>query len=188
LCGPDPENPEVKAFIHTKANLSALAPTLTYTIENGVFRWKGQSDLTADQVLASPANGQERTELDEAKNFLREILCDGPVNVDAVKKDARRAGISEITLRRAKIALGVLSKKASFGSGWCWELPGRRSTTNEDHFRKISHSEAEKTSIKSPKVIIPDEGDHRNDGIGDDHLRADYLRETSETDGWEDLS
>jgi hypothetical protein len=32
--------------------------------------------------------------------------------------------ISEITLRRAKDALGAIAEKDSFKSGWTWKLPG----------------------------------------------------------------
>jgi hypothetical protein len=49
-------------------------------------------------------------------------LAEGPVAAERVKKDARGAGVSERTLKRAKRALGVRSEKEGDGS-WSWVLP-----------------------------------------------------------------
>ena len=55
-------------------------------------------------------------------DFLRYALKDGPRWSNAVKKEASEADISEITLKRAKGALGVRSEKEADGS-WTWRLP-----------------------------------------------------------------
>ena len=54
--------------------------------------------------------------------FLRDELENGPVGSTQVGKDARAAGITDITLKRAKRALGVRSRKQSDGP-WAWEIP-----------------------------------------------------------------
>ena len=56
-----------------------------------------------------------------------EVLHDGPVKTTDVIAQAKEAGISEATLRRAKDRLGVVAGRASEGNGgkgsWSWRLP-----------------------------------------------------------------
>ena len=144
LCGCDPEDKDKKVFIHVKSNFGPIMPALNYSITDGRFSWGGESSLTAEQVLAVPSDTTERGKLDEAKDFLQELLANGPLPSPQVEKAARAAGISPITLRRAKDVLGVKAKKNSFGGGWAWELPDRRcSSSPEDaqdsHRRKHDH-------------------------------------------------
>lgn len=132
LAGEDPENPGQKVFCHIKANLGPKTPSLTYTINDGRFLWGEESALTAEQILAVPVEAGERSRLDEAKGFLQDILTSGPVASSEVEKEAKRAGIAPTTLKRAKTALGVKARKASFGGGWIWDLPDRRRPSNHE--------------------------------------------------------
>ena len=61
----------------------------------------------------------------EAEGFLEAILEDGPVSFETVLKEARSAGISSATLRRAEGSLGIQAKRSGFGQDgeWVWELP-----------------------------------------------------------------
>ena len=54
--------------------------------------------------------------------FLREALGRRPRPVREVQALARQRGISEITLRRAKRALGVQSQKIGMKAGWAWVI------------------------------------------------------------------
>jgi len=61
-----------------------------------------------------------------AKKFLQEQLAGGhPVAQLLIEEAAAKAGISLRTLKRAKRALGVASKRDGFGPGglWYWTLP-----------------------------------------------------------------
>jgi len=129
LAGEDPENPGQKVLCHIKANLGPKAASLTYTINDGRFLWGEETTLTAEQILAVPIEAEERSKLEEAKGFLRDILSRGPVASSESEKEAKVAGIAPATLKRAKTVLGVKSKKASFGGGWIWDLPDRRSSS-----------------------------------------------------------
>ena len=60
--------------------------------------------------------------MSEANRFLSKELADGRVAAELVKKDARSAGVSERTLKRAKRALGVVSEKEADGT-WSWVPP-----------------------------------------------------------------
>jgi hypothetical protein len=68
--------------------------------------------------------------LEEAKMFLQNVLADGPVDSELVRKKAAEAGISEKTLKRAKAALGVKSSRAG---SWCsmWSLPAEHTPPSE---------------------------------------------------------
>jgi hypothetical protein len=59
---------------------------------------------------------------EEVRTFLPELLADGPLGARKVFEEARRAGISEITLRRAKAREGVEVQKVGFhdGAKWLW--------------------------------------------------------------------
>ncbi len=125
----DPGDDRRRVLASLKNNLSEPAPSLVFTVvsaPNGAacVEWKGQTDLKADQLLCAPADPEERSALDEAKDFLLDALQDGPRHSAAVKKEARKAEVSEATLRRAKTTLGVRAKKEGDGS-WSWSLPGK---------------------------------------------------------------
>mgnify|MGYP007100551836 CR=1 FL=1 len=52
---------------------------------------------------------------------MKETLAHGPVAAKEIKKQARRAGIAEITLRRAKRELGVRVRRVGEREGeWQW--------------------------------------------------------------------
>jgi hypothetical protein len=123
----DPEDPERRILAANKHNLSRAAPSLAFRVEtapNDAARvvWSGTSSLSAGDILREPADPEQRSALSEAKEFLLKELAEGSVTAEQVKKDARAAGVSERTLKRAKRALGVRSDKASDGS-WNWVPP-----------------------------------------------------------------
>src|SRR5829696_6321081 len=68
--------------------------------------------------------------LEEAKIFLRNILAEGSVDSELVRKKAAEAGISEKTLKRAKAALGVKSSRAGSWSS-LWSLPAEHTPSSE---------------------------------------------------------
>jgi hypothetical protein len=130
LVAKDPDNPDHRVLASTKCNLARLPSSLAYdlsTADNGALRvgWIGPSGHTAESLLAAPRDDEDRDAVQEAVDVLRAVLEAGPVASDEVKKDARRAGISDRTLQRAKSALGIKARKVGFtGKGiWQWSLP-----------------------------------------------------------------
>ena len=128
LVGQDPDEPTKRAIVQIKNNLAPLGPALGYKLENSQFWWTGESDITAGRILSTVPDEEERGAQDEAVEFLRALLADGPRAANEVKAEARRAGISEPTLRRAKDRLGVRAQKSGgrFGDAaqrWVWTLP-----------------------------------------------------------------
>ena len=130
LVAKDPQDERRRVLAPLKSNLAAPAPSLAFalaTADNGAVRveYKGETSHTADALLAAPTDPEERSALDEAAEFLRDALKDGPVSAKQVKKEARDADVTEITLKRAKAALGVKSEKEADGS-WTWTLRAGR--------------------------------------------------------------
>jgi len=93
-------------------------------VEAGYFRWTGDSEIgVADLTEAEePTIGRA----DEAEDFLRDMLSEGPKPAKAEIKEARDAGIAERTLERAKSKLKVESRKG--GNGWEWLLPAEKAS------------------------------------------------------------
>jgi hypothetical protein len=85
------------------------------------FKVTGTSKTSAADLLDTP-DAEERTELDEAADFLRAELAGAE---QAAKKLLRDAPCSERTLRKAKRMLGIEAKRSGFGSSgvWTWSLP-----------------------------------------------------------------
>jgi hypothetical protein len=131
LAGKDPDDEKNRAIAQIKNNLAPHGPAIGFTLEGGEFSWTGESDLTSARLLSYAPSESERPALDEACEFLRDELGECDVDVATLKANARRAGISEITLRRAKDRLNIKAKKVGgyFGgkkSRWVWCLPGER--------------------------------------------------------------
>jgi hypothetical protein len=81
--------------------------------------------MTADEVMAAEvASTNDRGfPREEARDFLKQILADGPVDVTEVNKQAEKLGIAERTLKRARGDLKIKAKKNDFDSGWSLRLP-----------------------------------------------------------------
>lgn len=129
---PDDESGQRRVLAVTKSNLGAKPPSLGFYVSeasNGaaVIGWAGEVEQTAAHLLASKAGGSDSA-LSEAEEFLREQLAAGPKPAKQLTKEATEAGISVRTLKRAKAALGVRSKKISLFDGWSWVTPGQLGT------------------------------------------------------------
>jgi hypothetical protein len=119
----------------TKTNIAAPAPAMAYHLELDTDAhvprvvWEGETQHTADALLAARLDGEERSALDEAKAFLRDVLAGGPVPAKEMARQATEAGIAAITLRRARKALEVEVRKVGgrYGAAdkqrWEWSMP-----------------------------------------------------------------
>lgn len=134
LVAKDPDDESKRVLSVIKSNLAPMAPSLSYRIEKDYVEeglietsrisWEGVSKHTADTLLAVPSSPEEKSASDEAKEFLEEILADGPIEVGEVKKQAKERGINEKPLRTARERLGVKADKGtSFRGKYRWYLP-----------------------------------------------------------------
>lgn len=90
--------------------------------EAGYVTSIARSDVaTADITIRSePMNPEDRSELDEAREFVRELMAGGRVLAKEAKRAAREAGISERTLQRARAAEKVRARPTQGGGQWWW--------------------------------------------------------------------
>jgi hypothetical protein len=77
--------------------------------------------------------------LRDAKDFLKSELSNGPKPAKKIRLEARDAGISEATLRRARKALKIVVSKQGYGGGWVWSLPV--ATVEDAHLSEHEHLE-----------------------------------------------
>ena len=100
-----------------------------------VLQWGSAIEGSARELLASAddtGDPEERTAVDDAKEFLRGLLADGPVSSKTVRADAEGAGHAWITVRKAQKALRVESIKEGMKGGWVWKLSPKMLTKAED--------------------------------------------------------
>jgi hypothetical protein len=127
LAGQDPQAPNRRVLVHVKSSLAPLGPSLGYELREGQLLWTGVSDITAEAMLRPNQPEEERSAVEEAADFLRDFLADGEQPTTEVIRSAKRAGIQEKTLRRAKQGLVKARKSPATGQSyrdapWVWFL------------------------------------------------------------------
>jgi hypothetical protein len=127
------KNTGQRLLLPNKNNLAGDIKGLSYQIETVEhptagkqirIKWEGPVEITAEQLLRDQ-QGEEDTDRQEAKVWLKEELAGGAKNANTIQKDAKSIGISESTLRRAKQDLGIKSVKSCYSGAWQWVLPER---------------------------------------------------------------
>ncbi len=129
----DPEDSGKRLFIPSKTNLGKPRDGLAYRIAEVVLpspdkgepiwapyvKWEDTPvRMSADEAMAANAGGVEgRSAVEEAKQFLTELLADGAMAAKEVKGAASAQMISVATLRRAKSAIDVKVSREGFGPG-----------------------------------------------------------------------
>ena len=153
LVGERPDDENRRVLVCTKNNLAPKPPALEFEVVEGEFRWIGESDVTADALLA-PQDGDEKSDRDAAQEFLRAELENGDRPQQAIAKAAARLDFSKRTLERAKKALGVKSFNVPIpgqqGAGqWVWTLADDERIAKSLYIAKLailSDSESEAAS------------------------------------------
>ncbi len=154
-----------RLFMPAKNNLgpdnSGLAFTVkSHQLENGIetsrIVWQsGTIDKSADEVLAAihtitPNDAPKRN---EAKNFLCEVLSDGPLPAKEIKRQANEAGITWRTVERAKTKLLVTTTRNGFGKDafYEWSLPNTKAENTIDRHTCENGGPCNDTPHNSPK-------------------------------------
>lgn len=131
----DPDDGEARILVIVKANLAPRPPSLRLRLvaapggSHPRVSWEGESAHTPATLLALPQDPEEREAaedvrgaVEEAVEFLREVLVDGAVPAAEVKRQALEAGISLASLKRAKRVLGFRARKVGrLGEEQRWE-------------------------------------------------------------------
>ncbi len=129
----DPGDKERRLFLPTKNNLGPDSMGIGFRIGQfetpfgilapAVFFDALPVKMSADEVLNNSEDSTSAPARDEAEEFLRDTLADGPMPAKTIKTEVRDAGLSWRTVRRAKDTLGVTVRKSGVESGWVWSLP-----------------------------------------------------------------
>ena len=126
-----------RLFLPAKNNLASVGTGLAYRTEakatsKGIISsavvWDSAPVMvSADEALASVSGARKlQPALTDAVDFLRILLSAGRVSAPEVRSEARDAGVSSASLRRAAGILGVRSRRVggfAGKGGWFWELP-----------------------------------------------------------------
>lgn len=111
--------PNIRAVVQIKNNLAAFGHPKAFELLEGGFKWLGDYDITADEVLGGIA--PKANKLEQAKQMLRKLAeTSNVVQSNEIFEMAEEQGISKRTLENAKKELGVRAKKIN--NSWFWEL------------------------------------------------------------------
>lgn len=133
----DKDDERRRLFLPLKNNLGTDNSGYAFGLESFVLEgsdppigtsrvmWENERiTVTADEAFSNMAKDfNEHSELEDAKDFLRGILADGPMKTMDVYKNAKGAGHAERTCRRAQRDLKIDSYKEGFNGVWYWRLP-----------------------------------------------------------------
>jgi hypothetical protein len=139
MLGQDPDDPDgedgrQRVLAVSSSNLAAIATSIVYRIDTArITGDTGGEIVTAKMVqvgesgagahdLLGGLTGEERTVTDEAATFLRAELTEGARLASEIKTEARKLGLSDMALFRARQTLGVKASKTGFKGGWEWTL------------------------------------------------------------------
>ena len=132
-------------FCRAKSNIGPDSGGFEYDLHQkeladhkGIFTsyaaWGKAMEGSARELLQEPdnreSNEQGNTALDDAKDFLMELLEDGELPQKQIEIDAKAAGHSMRTVRRAKDALNIRS--ISCNKCWYWMSPDNMSKNTKD--------------------------------------------------------
>lgn len=126
----------VRLFLRAKSNIGPDDGGFEYDLTQGELKthpgifassalWGTAVEGAARELLANADatdDPEERDALDEAKQFLRDLLADGAVPAKQIEADIRGAGYAPRTINRAKKLVGATSYKE--GRTWYWRIEG----------------------------------------------------------------
>ena len=108
-----------RAVVQIKNNLAAFGHPKAFSLSENGFKWIGDYEITADEVLGGII--PKGNKLEQAKKFLQELAeQSNMVQSSKIFDFADEQGISKRTLESAKKELGIRAKKIN--NSWYWEL------------------------------------------------------------------
>ena len=111
-----------RAMIQIKNNLAKRGHAKSFVLTDGVFTWKGDSDITEDELAGGFAPKTSKQE--EAKDLLVSLSCTTKeAAVSQIQEKARDRGISWRTMEMVKKELQIKSQKVN--NAWYWILDSK---------------------------------------------------------------
>ena len=113
--------PDIRAVVQIKNNLAAFGHPKAFQLSEDGFRWLGDYEITADEVLGGIA--PKGNKLEQAKQLLWELAeTSNMVSSTEIMELAKEEGISKRTMESAKRELQIPAKRLN--STWYWNLSG----------------------------------------------------------------
>lgn len=128
----DKENLHRRLFLPIKNNIAQDSGGLAYSIEvvpghvQPALAWESEPVcISADDALDSTPKDKAGGALEEAMDWLRDALVDGPRPAADIKAMAASEGIKARTLDRAKKELAVIASREGYSEKgrWVWHMP-----------------------------------------------------------------
>jgi len=119
-----PDDPDVGAIAITKCNFAPpVYDVLTFEInklpnlkdekDRSRFKWGALvKGVGADDIIKTPEKNSDK---EDAEEFLRDVLDEGPEDIKKLEVMAEKRGISRRTLQRAADAVGIKKSVKGFG-------------------------------------------------------------------------
>jgi hypothetical protein len=133
----DQENEARRLFLPLKNNIgndqtglafavqSAQVKSAAGLIETSRVMWEAEAvTVTADEAMIQQGDPEERSAVEDARQFLTGLLTDGSISSKQIRADAEGAGYSWRTIQRAQKALGIEAVKEGMKGQWVWRLAG----------------------------------------------------------------
>ena len=138
-----PETPSLRFQVETTPIAGLLPDGSPGDIEVVKIAWLGESTATADDLLGS---NEDRTATAEAREWLEDFLSEGPRPKAEVVKEARKIGVTDKPLRRAREALRVVVERddSEKGRPSIWSLPGLRALADDGNERSRNRANEHK--------------------------------------------
>jgi putative DNA primase/helicase len=166
LVADDPEQEGRRLLLPLKNNIGPDKTGFGFSIESKRLRdgidtsrvvWDSSPvSKTADEVLsAEDSRGDARRIMVAAKEFLCEMLADGPVDSTTIYMQADAEGHSKRTIDRAKRDLGIRSDKTSMNGGWRWELPPKDANQVEHCHAKVMATFDDFGNLRANNTGVP---------------------------------
>lgn len=139
-----------RIFCRAKSNIGIDSGGFEYDLQQqevkqGILSsyalWGEAVEGSARELLAEPDNRETgengNSALEDAKDFLREMLADGELAQKQIQDDAKGASHSWRTVERAKKELNIRSSKSKLDNRWYWRLGINPAKDDQD--RQGSH-------------------------------------------------
>jgi putative DNA primase/helicase len=133
LVAKDPKPPQRRLLLPLKNNLAADVNGLSFTIKSDgtssqpIIHWSPDPiEISADSIVGNARpRGRPDAACQDAMDWLRNRLANGPAPARDVQEEADAHGISKATVRRAFRELRGEAVKTGFGlfGEWMWRLP-----------------------------------------------------------------
>lgn len=109
-------------------NLAPKPPVMGFEIRENSLRWTRRLGITTDKLVDTEQPERSAPKRDAAKQLLKRTLWDRSLPANEVKKLAKEADVSEKTLERARIDLGITRENDTvfnpdWQEEWRWKLP-----------------------------------------------------------------